>query len=187
MKNLDEIYDFLVNKPSDINEHLPTLKSLASECDTVIEMGVRWVVSTWALLAARPKSLTSIDINHPSKHGVDLDKVKGFAQDAGVPFEFIEGDTTKIEIDECDFLFIDTWHVYDQLKTELELHGNKAKKYLAFHDTVTFGDVGESSGYKGLMPAIEEFLEQNPHWTIKHHYTNNNGLLVLERHEDSIH
>ena len=115
MKNLDEIYDFLVNKPSDINEHLPTLTSLASECDTVIEMGVRWVVSTWALLAARPKSLTSIDINHPSKHGVDLDKVKGFAQDAGVPFEFIEGDTTKIEIDECDFLFIDTWHVYDQL------------------------------------------------------------------------
>ena len=71
--------------------------------------------------------------------------------------------------------------MYDQLKKELELHGNKAKKYLAFHDTVTFGTRGESSGHKGLMPAIEGFLQDNPQWAIKHHYKNNNGLLVLER------
>ena len=181
MSNLDQIYTNMVQRPSDINEHLPTLRDLASECEVVVEMGVRWVVSTWALLSGKPKKLTSIDINHPKNHGIDIDSVKATAEEAGVPFEFILGDTTKIEIDECDFLFIDTWHVYDQLKKELELHADKAKKYIAFHDTVTFGTEGETKGYKGLMPAIEEFLEENAHWKIKKHYTNNNGLLVLER------
>jgi hypothetical protein len=38
------------DRDSDINEHLPTLSQLASECQEVAEMGVRSVVSTWALL-----------------------------------------------------------------------------------------------------------------------------------------
>lgn len=35
---------------SDIHEHLPTLRALARECDSIAEFGVRGVVSTWALL-----------------------------------------------------------------------------------------------------------------------------------------
>jgi len=39
----------------------------------------------------------------------------------------------------------------------------------------------ENNGKKGLLPAINEFLEQNPEWSIAASYTHNNGLLVLER------
>ncbi len=178
---LEDTYLFLHNTPSDINEHLPVLKELASQSDSVVEMGVRWVVSTFAILAGKPKSLTSIDIQDPKTYNNRIDIASDFAKKEEINFEFILADTTKIEIDPCDFLFIDTWHVYDQLKKELDLHGNKAKKFLAFHDTVTFGKKGEGGSHKGLMLAIDEFMKENPHWKVKKHYTNNNGLLVLER------
>ena len=44
-------YAALCARPSDINEHLPTLRAYAERVDSVVEMGVRGVVSTWALLA----------------------------------------------------------------------------------------------------------------------------------------
>ena len=34
---------------------------------------------------------------------------------------------------------------------------------------------------KGLMPAVNEFLEKNKNWRIKERFTNNNGLTVLEK------
>ena len=144
MMSLDEVYTRTCATRSDINEHLPTLKRLASDCSSIVEMGVRGIVSTWAFLSAQPKTLLSIDIEHPSKYGGDLTIVEQLRGDT--EFTFLQADTTKIEIENCDFLFIDTWHVYDQLKTELQLHGNKAQKYLAFHDVVTFGERGETSG-----------------------------------------
>ena len=79
-------------------------------------------------------------------------------------------------------LFIDTLHQYGQLKKELNLHGNKAKKYLAFHDTVSFGREDEKNPKgKGLLLAINEFLEKNKELKIIEDLKNNNGLIVLER------
>jgi hypothetical protein len=34
---------------------------------------------------------------------------------------------------------------------------------------------------QGLIPAIEEFLQENSNWCVKETYTNNNGLTVLAR------
>ena len=34
---------------------------------------------------------------------------------------------------------------------------------------------------KGLWPAIEEFLNDNPEWKLIERYTNNNGLTILKR------
>jgi len=179
--NIKQIYQFQCNRITDINEHLPTLRRYAEGCDLVIEMGVRDIVSTWAFLDAKPKKLISIDINHPNSVGGNLDLVIHLSILEKIDFEFIQADTTKITIPECDFLFIDTWHVYDQLKKELELHGNRSKKYIGFHDTVTFGETGETPGYGGLNKAIDEFIQENPHWKLKEKFTNNNGLTILER------
>ena len=60
MKKIEENYELKCKTISDINEHLPILKKYAEECDVVIEMGVRNVVSTWALLLAKPKKLIII-------------------------------------------------------------------------------------------------------------------------------
>ena len=50
MEFIDEKYKTLCEKKSDINEHLPTLYKYASQCESVIECGVRYCVSSWALI-----------------------------------------------------------------------------------------------------------------------------------------
>lgn len=178
---IEEIYKNVCDKASDINEHLPTLRKYAEGCDLVVEMGVRWVVSTWAFLAAKPKKLLSIDIVHPNTFGSNLDAVNQICKAENQDFEFIQGDTTRITIPQCDFLFIDTWHVYDQLKIELDRHCDKVNKFIALHDTETFGKVGETPSHKGLQFAVDEFLESKPEWQLEKHYENNNGLTILKR------
>ena len=54
------MFEYLCNTKSDINEHLPALRDLASKCDTVIEMGVRYCVSTWAFIEGLKKGTTLI-------------------------------------------------------------------------------------------------------------------------------
>jgi len=182
MSKIQEKLAYLCSVHSDIFEHLPTLARYSSECSHITELGVRSVISTWALASGNPKKLVSYDIYHPSEigSGQQFDDFIDAVKETKIEFQFIKADDLTIEIEETDLLFIDTWHVYEQLKKELELHGNKARKYLIFHDTVTFGEYGEGGGI-GLMSAINEFLEVNPQWQTKEHYQNNNGLLILER------
>jgi hypothetical protein len=176
MKTITEQFQLRVNTPSDINQHMEALKTYASECEHITEMGVRTVVSTWAFLEAKPKRLVSIDIN-----SCPVDDAAAAASLAGIDFEFIKASTLDIEIEETDLLFIDTWHVYQQLKQEFKLHCDKARKYIILHDTTTFGERGESVVDRGLWPAVEEFLQEHPEWVVKHRYTHNNGLTVLQR------
>ena len=78
-------------------------------------------------------------------------------------------------------MFVDTIHSYTQVKKELELHAGKVESCIVFHDTVKFGKVGQRSD-KGIMFAIEEFLENNEKWKMQKEYKNNNGLVVLKKH-----
>ena len=163
--------------PSDINQNLPILYELAKECETIVEMGVRTGVSTRVFLNT-DAALISIDI----KKNTTVEKLFALADAKGKLCQYLIGDVLKIAIPETDLLFIDTLHTYEQLKQELTLHGNKAKKYLIFHDTHTFGVSGENGiDRKGLMTAIIEFIIVNPHWHFYIHNTNNNGLTVLKR------
>jgi hypothetical protein len=172
---------------SDINENLPILKKYSEFSDVVIEMGVRSVVSTWALLSGKPKKMISIDLYHPSHYishdpnGCEIDLVKSEAIKNGIDYTFIEGNVLEIDMPICDFLFIDTKHDYEQLKKELELHSGKVKKYIAFHDTVSFKDQGETPGDPGIWKAIQEFLDKNIEWKMVEHATNNNGMTVIQK------
>jgi len=180
MSKLEEIYKEKCKTISDINQHLPTLKRYAEECEHITEMGVRWVVSTYAFMMGFPKKLVSIDIDSIEKYGIKIDDLKNLASINNIEFDFIVGDTRKIDINETDLLFIDTWHVYEQLKKELTLHGNKAKKYIIMHDTEERGERGEDGGL-GLNLAINEFINDNPHWKIHEYYPNCCGLTILKR------
>jgi hypothetical protein len=190
---MEDFYLSACKTPSDINEHLPTLRALAAECDTVAEFGVRGIVSTWALLAAQPRALYMVDIVPVDVRGVQA--VAGRTQ-----VRFLQANSATVALPPVDMLFIDTWHVYAHLKRELAQHAPNVRKYIAMHDTVVDAVDGESlrcgmdvaaqaaaSGYpeaeirKGLQPAIAEFLAAHPAWTQVAHYENNNGLTVLKR------
>ena len=178
--NLEEIYNQKCSTPSDINEHLPTLKRYAEKCEHITEMGVRWVVSTYAFMMGKPKTLVSIDIDSVEAHGINTQDLVELAKTVDVDFKFIIGDTLVIEIEETDFLFIDTFHTYTQLKKELELHSSKVKKYIGFHDTTAYAQIGEYNQV-GLWPAIEEFLYSNRNWYVYEKFANNQGVTILKR------
>jgi hypothetical protein len=187
-------YIELSKTPSDINEHLETLKKYAQECDTIIEMGVRSIVSTWAFLISNPKKLVSLDLYNPSHFGGNLQEVYDAASSNNIDFSFVEQDSLTYNIDSCDLLFLDTWHDFLQLKKELTRHHSKVSKYIILHDTVSYGYVDEDSHDnmgainnsetnlpKGLLAAIEEFLYHNKNWVLWEKKPNNNGLTILKR------
>ena len=193
--SITETYNNLLNTYSDIHEHLPTLKRYASECEHVTEMGFRSVVSTWAFLEGKPKRLVCIDIAP-----CPIEEAERLAKEAGIEFKFMQADTANPEltIEPTDLLFIDTYHIYEQLKQELKLHPKHVRKYIILHDTTTLADIGERTDYngtvlivpentdnpRGIWRAVEEFLHENKFWALKERYTNNNGLTVLERISD---
>ena len=171
---LEERYTLACQTVSDIHEHLPVLRDLASQVEHVTEFGVRHGVSTTALLAAQPAVLRSYDIYHR----ISADRLAPLA--GRTAFTFTVGDTKAIDIEETDLLFIDTLHTYDQLAAELARHGAKARRWIVLHDTTTFATRGQESDPRGLWPAVEEFLVRGP-FSLKERRTNNNGLTILER------
>lgn len=172
---LEELYELALNTPSDINLHLPILRNLASECSHVTEFGMRGGVSTTALLAAQPDDLVSYDINYCPV----ADRLRSVA--GACRFVFHIADTSSLQIDPTDMLFIDTLHVGPQLTTEL-INERSVRRYIAMHDTATFGLTGEGGG-PGLQASINQFLDEHPEWVIMYRTTKNNGLTVLERPE----
>jgi hypothetical protein len=189
---LEKRYNELCNTPSDINEHLPVLHAFASMCSHITEMGVRDVVSTYALMMGMPKTLVSYDINMiPENEALALYDIASLH---GINFSFICQDVLMVEIEPTEMLFIDTLHTYTQLKREMALHAKKVSKYLVFHDTTTYGFKPEPHDWqtdnimqnyvyndKGLWPAIEEFLQENKQWKVAVKLENNNGLTILKK------
>ena len=198
-------YNTICNTPSDINQHIPTFYEYTLTCDSVVECGVRNVVSSWGFLMGlvngrdttdTPRHLTCCDLFRSQQVGL----LESVANNAGIDFEFVVGNDLKLDLPEADIYFIDTWHVYAHLKRELEVFKTKAKRYIMMHDTTVDAIYGESlrdgldikkqveeSGYpegeirKGLKFAIEEFLAENDDWAIEKVFTNNNGLTILKR------
>lgn len=182
-----EKYQEKVNEISDINELLPYIYEIAKECETCVEFGVRRPTTTYALLAAKPKRLVSYDIG---RYDEEVSEVERLCAEAGQDFQFILQDILKIEIEETDLIMSDAFHSRSFVEKELQLHAHKAKKYMIFHDWVTYGDIGENpyndetSPYGaglGIKHAIEPFLASHPEWVKHQELLFNNGLLILKR------
>jgi hypothetical protein len=192
----------LCRRTSDINEHLSTLSYYASKCESVFETGVRGCVSSWAFVDglmkndSTTKKLFLNDIDN-----CDIDELLLVTKDLPIEIKYEWKNNLELNLNETfDLTFIDTWHVYGQLKRELSKFSHITNKYIIMHDTTVdewFGETircgwnaeeqSKQSGFsveeinKGLWPAITEFLEVNPEWVIEKRYTNNNGLTILRR------
>lgn len=208
--DLHEKYTKLCYTVSDINEHLPTLKILAEDCKSVFETGVRGCISSWALLYGLTSSSNRYKGEKKTLFMNDIDtcdiqyllnyiETMKNTHDINVKYEWCNNLTLNLT-ENYDLTFIDTWHVYGQLKRELDKFAPITNKYIVMHDTTVDGIHGESirckldyktqslmSGFpedqilKGLKPAINEFLAEHPEWVVKAEYINNNGLTILER------
>lgn len=206
---LENKYRELCNTPSDINEHLPTLFYYSSKCQSAIELGVRGVISTYAILyglllnSNNKKQLLLNDIEP-----CNISDIIEISNDLEVELNYQWINDLEMNITEnYDLTFIDTYHVYGQLKRELDKFSKITNKYIIMHDTTVdeqYGEIirmfpnqecydneaqrmskitniPENELLIGLWPAIEEFLDSNPEWSLCKRYMNNNGLTILEK------
>lgn len=201
-QELEKQYQFHRDLPSDINEHLPTLKELARKCSSAIEIGIRGIVSSWAVLqglsesSCPNRSYIGIDIDPPKEEKLSL--LKKLSHAHGIKFFFIQGNDMEVDIEPADLLFIDSLHTYCHLTYELEKFSPKIRKYIALHDTSApwgdcdddhyFGNYSEYPSHydrtkKGLWPAVMDFLDRHPEWTLEARYYNNHGFTILKRRE----
>ena len=204
MDNFKNSFENLCNSPSDINEHLQTLYNYASECESILELGIRGVISSWALaygLLNNNKSIKYLFMNDLNECDIKDIYDESKNTDLKIDFEW-KNDLNLTFVSNFDLVFIDTWHVYGQLKRELNKFGPITNKYIIMHDTTIDEWEGETvrswrtmnaetqseeTGIpideinKGLWPAITEYLEENPKWKLKEKFTHNNGLTILEK------
>ena len=175
MQTFNEMYEESKKLAIDIVEHLDTLEEYASRGKSVLELGTRDGYSTTSLLNGC-MYVTGVDL-------VRTARIKRLVDIAGDRFEFVQTDSRTYDSSiGYDMLFIDTCHQYAVLKKELEQHHKNIKRYIIMHDTVTFGLVDEFTFEQlGLLMAINEFLAEHTEWEILKNYTNNNGLMILER------
>lgn len=193
-------YEHHKSTPSDINEHLPTLKSYAEQCNHITECGVRDVVSSWAfaagLLEKTPARIVQVDL-YTHQNIVDFGSI---VRENGIDVMFYQANDLTCPMEQTDLLFIDTWHIYGHLKRELARWHASVTKWIIMHDTTVdewdgesirnhWDPVAQSTQYgypveeitTGLWPAIDEFLKEHPEWSLEQRFTNNNGLTILKR------
>lgn len=179
---INNMFNHLCAAPTDMKTHMPRILKYACQAPRIVEFGVWDCTSTWGLLTGKPKWMRSYDIVRLPQ----VNDVERITKDSGIDFKFVKQSTLEATIEECDLLFIDSYHSYDQLKKELQLHAGKVKKWIMFHDTTTFGDVdqtpqGARGTGKGLWLAITEFLVSHPGWKLLERHMDCNGLTIIQR------
>ncbi len=198
-RHLEGLYQKLLASKhrSEMRGHTETLRRLAFHCDHVTEFGVKTGQSTLAFLCAQPDYLVSVDLMLFPEI-IDL-----MAYTGRTSFCFKREDSRRVKIHDTDMLFIDSTHLGEHLKQELDEHATKVRKYLVFHDTVSagrkgfwyrderyvhqygkavsVGDKGKKRRGNGLLPTIEAFLKSDNGWYMVDHYEHSKGLMVLGR------
>jgi len=205
----------MCNTASDINEHLPTLFRYAKQCNSAIELGVRGCVSSWAISAGLLENKNGVKkrIFMNDSRECQIGELVDILEPLGIDVKYEWQNDLEIVFgadEKYDMVFIDTWHVYGQIKRELEKFSAVATKYIIMHDTTVDEVDGETLreyGYnyqqafgratelaaetgiprdeimKGMWFGIQEFLANHPEWFIKDRFFNNNGLMVLARRQ----
>jgi hypothetical protein len=158
--------------------------------DTVVEFGVKRGASSSALLLGA-KRVISFDV-------IPTSEARALKEIAGERWDYRIEDSRGADIPDCDMMFVDSLHTYEQVRAELA-HADKARRYLVFHDVSTFGEVGALGetgrqswtyvagrgsvpvGHWGIRPAIDELMIRDPSWRIVERRVESHGLLVLAR------
>eukprot|EP00759_Apiculatamorpha_spiralis_P023230 PhF_6_TR27123/c0_g1_i5/m.39534 len=197
--HLDSFRKIQMLIPSDIQMLLGILGAYVDDVNSVVELGSRHGRSTAIILQSAPPRYVTVDlfitgpVSSLRKHGQkcrpwsnpdDYFAVQG--NDLGIPIPFAD---TKFDV-----LFLDTLHASYHLEKELKLYPQHVKRYMIFHDSISFRTVDEkyegiienrtekTKSWRGLHVAFEDFLRSNrDEWVEAMSYTHNNGLYVLRR------
>lgn len=162
MTTIAEEYERRCVEKSDIADHLPRLYAEAVRYPgvRVLELGVRSGNSTAAFLWAAERvdgHVTSVDLQAPT--------VPTFWHDSPRWSLWVGDDLDLADVlPECDVLFVDTSHTYEQTTAELRAFWPKVRPggVALLHDTEL--EAPEGDGFQPPFPvrlAIDEFCAAN--------------------------
>eukprot|EP00760_Papus_ankaliazontas_P015689 PhM_4_TR16667/c0_g1_i1/m.106181 len=178
---LDTYHEMLIY-PTDINRLVPIIHSYAMRASHVVEMGSRRGHSTTGILQAYPMNFTVIDLIITEDVRAITDTYRNCKPTDRI-INVVESDDLLVDISpETEMLFIDTWHAGQLLRKELAKHASKSRRWLLFHDVISFGHGDEGGGGQGLWPVIRDFVkEHSDEWEEEAYFPFSHGLLVLRR------
>lgn len=157
------------------------LTSLAKTVDSITELGVRRCFSAYAWLLGQPKKFVGVDISR----WPEWDQLEKDVEGTDIELELIVANDIEVELEETDLLFIDSLHTYDHVTKQLELHADKAKKYIVFHDALDFdGKPAQVHLDLGVYNAIMDFLDKTEEWKVIEHIRPCQ-VLIIERVKDA--
>lgn len=171
---LTEEYDKRIeNYIYDVTDHMDKLKTYASQCSHVTELGIGNVGSTFAFAMGLPANIVSYDSTPTEMKEIDRTELTQLCLANGVNFTFNEVDPLDATIANTDLLFIHDAVDASRLSQELSLHGNKASKFII----VPLFSVDNEA----FLTAINNFVEANPSWSITENIQEWCGLIVLSK------
>lgn len=135
--------------------------------ETIVELGVASGGSSSIWIECATKKVVGID----KFKNANVDSVIEKAKELGIEYEYIIGNSLKVDPIECDILFIDSSHLYHSTVKELQLYSPKTKTFIALHDTTM----------RPVQSAIETFLAETNQWEVWYEDKDICGLTVLKR------
>lgn len=180
--DINQLFDWTCTIKRDLEQHLPTLRKLASRVSHVTEITKRRE-STVGLAAGEPAKLVTytseIDPLNAKFVGLALKK-----SESKTSHDFLTGRPNG-SISQTDLLFIDDRHNGPTVREQLRLYADSVSRYIVFHDTVYHAQNGDEGVAEGIIPPIREFVESPDNdWFVAEHYDNEYGLTVLSRHPE---
>lgn len=146
----------------DIKALMPILEKIASQCETILEIGpAQGNGSTVAFAKGIEKS--AYPESFKSFITVDIRDYMDWKPSHLPYWKMVLGDSTnretveavKKECKKFDLIFIDTHHTYEQMKRELELWPSLADNTTVF----LFHDTYMNNEYNPMTDAIKEFAQ----------------------------
>ena len=135
--------------------------------ETIVELGVNSGTSASIWIECATKKVVGIDLNENKNVHDIIEKAKKL----NIHYEYIIGDTCEVTPMECDILFIDSSHKYEETVLELQRYSPKTKTFIALHDTIM----------KPVEDAIKTFLSETDQWEVWYEDKYICGLTVLKR------
>lgn len=202
---LQTMFEAALSQNSDVRDHVADHARLAEECEVVLELGVRDMVSTWGMLRGLSrngmpvKKYIGVDLLHPP--GPTFKRFQIACKEAGIDCVFLaQNDMTlagsPVLQGGVDLMFVDALHTYSHVLYELTTFHRGVRRYIALHDTSPpwgyvdepySGDYSEYPAWfdrskRGVFTAVEDFLAMHrSEWAIRLRKENSYGYTLLER------
>jgi hypothetical protein len=169
-----ERFEIIKNSVSDINEHVETIFNITKGCKTAVSLQIGKGDAAFSLLLGCQLHI-SVDPN-PAQ-----DTINFLNEYFGKKSIVIRQNTCEsIDVENFDVLMVDSHHTAFNVEKELKAHAHKVNKFIIFHDTFLYGEIGDDGG-EGIKKPIYEFLFNNQEWKMIHEANNNNGLIILAK------